>query len=226
MSTTEDSPRVEIGKRAADLLPVMYAAALGVGIENHRQILRDANDRTKRDYKFQQDFMRAANGLDPESPSDVAPDSEDDMGDFMVVGEINVQGGGQDDLKQMLSMLKGKVVQQESEPSPNASTPAEEPPPTEPAEPAPPPEPVAPPATSPPPPAPEPVAPLPAAVAEPARAQMPWWLQAALAAASGGALLSTGAFIGSLVSRPDTPQVTQPQDTDTDTATDIGIKRD
>jgi len=107
-----ETPRDEIGRRSSKLLPVLHAAAMGIGLETIRRIQVDAADRTKRDYRVQEDVFRAAAGLDAasEEPEGEEPEPETDMGDMMIVGELNVIGGA--DPTDSLKLLKGKGLDQ------------------------------------------------------------------------------------------------------------------
>lgn len=194
-----DDPHSDLGEVAADLLPVLHTVSGMVGVENHRRILNDAADRTDRYDRFMNDYMRKINGIEKQGDQQQdtpTAEGESQMGDIIAVGRI--YANGPDSVSQALKVAKGKAMDKESD------------------------EPTAPESVSP---AESPVTPRPAeVVTKTIDRGLPWWATTAIALASAGTAGGLGAALTAWLSSP--PAVTRPADTDTDTTTAIGIKRD
>lgn len=199
-----DSPNDEMSELASDFLPLFWTAAAAVGLEGQRRLQNDCHDRVAADYRFQNEFMRQVNGMQPDAGANAS--SEDNtMGDMILVGRINNNVPGQD-IAEQLKMLKGKVMDQNNKPA--ATPPTAEPQAT--------PTPQSAPAS--------PISSIPAAVAS----SIPMWAKAAMIAGGLGTTGLGGALVGTLITaaKQPVPAVVQASDTDTDTSAAIGIKRD
>ena len=82
------SPVQEIGKRTAETVPGLQAAAHAVGLEDHRRMLRDNASRVRDGHRA----MMLAAGFNPRQlgASDEADDA--DMGGIVVTGDITYSG--------------------------------------------------------------------------------------------------------------------------------------
>ena len=95
------TPMEEISKRVGEVVPGLKAAAGAVGLEDHREMLRDHRARVRNDYKFQQSLLG-------DTVSDDAKPEDDEMGDIIITGDLNF--GGNTSAEQAIKALKGKVV--------------------------------------------------------------------------------------------------------------------
>lgn len=197
------SPMEEISKRVGEVVPGLKAAAGAVGLEDHREMLRDHRARVRNDYKFQQSLLG-------DTVSDDAKPEDDAMGDIIITGDLTFTGSS--GVEQATKLFKGKIVDtaQASPPQTTQTDTAQKPPES--------------PQTSAPVPQPEtPSAIKNAADAIVAKAQgvSPWWKTAAIV---GGSLLAGGGLGGAtaaVVMNQAAPAVEKAIDTDTNSRLDF-----
>lgn len=188
----------EVSKRFGEVVPGLKAAAGAVGLEDHREMLRDHRARVRNDYKFQQSLLG-------DTVSDDDKPEDDAMGDIIITGDLTFTGSS--GVEQATKLFKGKVVDtaQASPPQTTQTDTAQKPPES--------------PQTSAPDPKPEtPSVVKTAADAIVAKAQgvSPWWKTAAIV---GGSLLAgsgLGGATAAVVLNQAAPAVVAPAD-DTDT---------
>lgn len=118
------SPIQELGKRAAETMPGISAAAAAVGLEDHRRMLLDHSAKLRADYAYQQKLLGNTDYADSANEADSMP------GDITITGDI--YGGPHPDvLKKLLGDRDQQQIQTATTPAttqpvqaPVATTPA------------------------------------------------------------------------------------------------------